>query len=71
MAEAKKDANMKRLHALAAEMGVEIGQGDEKSSCSSDKAKSEGNASQNDAPVGLGVSSECGEFRLRSITPRG
>ena len=46
---------MKQLHALAVEMGVEIGAGEEKSSHASNKSIGEGNSSQHDeTPIGLG-----------------
>ena len=51
----KNDKQIKQLHALAADMGVEIGAGEEKSSQASNKSIGEGNSSLHDeTPIGLG-----------------
>lgn len=55
MLEAKKEKKMKISNALASEMGVALDQGDDHSSQTSSKTKSEGNPSQHEAPVGLGA----------------
>ena len=50
--EAKREAKVQKFHALAAELGLGIGSGDENSSRRSGNAKSEANPSQGDVLVG-------------------